>query len=41
VDNREEGRQLQAEVQKMLDESVGGITMMTRSKNSGAEISKV
>ncbi|WP_048124620.1 beta-ribofuranosylaminobenzene 5'-phosphate synthase [Methanosarcina lacustris] len=41
VDNREEGRQLQAEVQKMLDESVGGITMMTRAKNSGAEISKV
>ncbi len=41
VDNREEGRQLQAEVQKMLDDSVGGITMMTRAKNSGAEISKV
>lgn len=41
VDNREEGRQLQAEVQKMLDESAGGITMMTRAKNSGAEISKV
>ncbi len=41
VDNREEGRQLQAEVQKMLDESVGGTTMMTRAKNSGAEISKV
>jgi len=41
VDNREEGRQLQAEVQKMLDESVGGITMMTRAKNGGAEISKV
>lgn len=41
VDNREEGRQLQAEVQKILDESVGGITMMTRAKNSGAEISKI
>ncbi|AKB33966.1 beta-ribofuranosylaminobenzene 5'-phosphate synthase [Methanosarcina siciliae HI350] len=41
VDNREEGRQLQAEVQKMLDESVGGITMMTRAKNSGAEISNI
>lgn len=41
VDNREEGRQLQTEVQKMLDESVGGVTMMTRAKNSGAEISKV
>lgn len=41
VDNREEGRQLQAEVQKILDESVGGTTMMTRAKNSGAEISKV
>lgn len=40
VDNREEGRQLQTEVQKMLDESVGGVTMMTRAKNSGAEISK-
>jgi beta-ribofuranosylaminobenzene 5'-phosphate synthase len=41
VDNKEEGRQLQTEVQKMLDESVGGITMMTRAKNSGAEISKI
>ena len=40
VDNREEGRQLQTEVQKMLDESVGGVTMMTRAKNSGAGISK-
>lgn len=40
VDNREEGRQLQTEVQKMLDESVGGVTMMIRAKNSGAEISK-
>ena len=40
VDNREEGRRLQTEVQKMLDESVGGVTMMTRAKNSGAEISK-
>lgn len=40
VDNREEGRQLQTEVQKMVDESVGGVTMMTRAKNSGAEISK-
>jgi beta-ribofuranosylaminobenzene 5'-phosphate synthase len=40
VDNREEGRQLQTEVQKMLNESVGGVTMMTRAKNSGAEISK-
>ncbi|HIH73845.1 MAG TPA: beta-ribofuranosylaminobenzene 5'-phosphate synthase [Methanosarcina sp.] len=41
VDNREEGRQLQTEVQKMLDESVGGITMMTRAKNNGAEISRI
>lgn len=40
VDNKEEGRQLQTEVQKMLDESVGGVTMMTRAKNTGAEISK-
>ncbi len=39
VDNRSEGRQLQAEVQKMLDESVGGTVMLTRAKNSGAEIS--
>lgn len=41
VDNKEEGRQLQTEVQKMLDETVGGVTMMTRAKNSGAEISKI
>lgn len=41
VDNRSEGRQLQAEVQKMLDESVGGTVMLTRAKNSGAEISRV
>ena len=38
VDNRSEGRQLQAEVQKLLDESVGGTVMLTRAKNSGAEI---
>ena len=41
VDNRAEGRQLQVEVQKMLDESVGGAVMLTRAKNSGAGISKV
>lgn len=41
VDNKEEGRQLQTEAQKMLDESVGGVAIMTRAKNSGAEISKV
>jgi len=41
VDNKAEGRQLQAEVQKMLDESVGGTVMMTRAKNRGAEISRV
>ncbi len=41
VDNKEEGRQLQTEAQKMLDESVGGFAIMTRAKNSGAEISKV
>jgi beta-ribofuranosylaminobenzene 5'-phosphate synthase len=40
VDNKEEGRRLQTEVQKMLDETVGGITMMTRAKNSGAEITR-
>ncbi|WP_048137123.1 beta-ribofuranosylaminobenzene 5'-phosphate synthase [Methanosarcina horonobensis] len=40
MDNREEGKQLQTEVQKMLDESVGGVTMMTRAKNSGAEMSR-
>ena len=38
VDNRSEGRQLQEEVQKLLDESVGGTVMLTRAKNSGAEI---
>ena len=38
VDNRSEGRQLQDEVQKLLDESVGGTVMLTRAKNSGAEI---
>jgi len=41
VDNKTEGRQLQVEVQKMLDESVGGNVMLTRAKNSGAEISRV
>ena len=38
VDNRSEGRQLKDEVQKLLDESVGGTVMLTRAKNSGAEI---
>lgn len=41
VDNKSEGRQLQAEVQKMLDESVGGPVMLTRARNHGAEISRV
>ena len=39
VDNKAEGRELQAEVQTMLDESVGGTVMMTKAKNRGAEIS--
>ncbi len=41
VDNKAEGKQLQAEVQKMLDESVGGTAMLTRAENNGAEISRV
>jgi len=41
VDNKSEGRQLQTEVQKMLDESVGGTVILTRAKNNGAEISRV
>lgn len=41
VDNKTEGRQLQAEVQKMLEESVGGSVMLTRARNTGAEISKI
>ncbi|HWR25707.1 MAG TPA: beta-ribofuranosylaminobenzene 5'-phosphate synthase [Methanosarcina sp.] len=41
VDNKAEGRQLQNEVQRMLDESVGGSVMLTKAKNSGAEILKV
>jgi beta-ribofuranosylaminobenzene 5'-phosphate synthase len=41
VDNKAEGRQLQAEVQAMLDESVGGTAMMTKARNSGAEILKI
>ncbi len=41
VDNKSEGRQLQAEVQKMLDDSVGGTVMLTRARNHGAEISRV
>lgn len=41
VDNKAEGRQLQAEVQTMLDESVGGTVMMTRARNRGAEISRL
>ncbi|MCQ1534248.1 beta-ribofuranosylaminobenzene 5'-phosphate synthase [Methanosarcina sp. KYL-1] len=40
VDNRAQGRELQAEVQKMLDESVGGKVFMTKAKNRGAEISR-
>ncbi len=40
VDNKSEGRQLQAEVQKMLDESVGGLVMLTKARNRGAEISR-
>jgi beta-ribofuranosylaminobenzene 5'-phosphate synthase len=40
VDNKAEGRQLQAEVQTMLDESVGGTVMMTKAKNRGADISR-
>jgi beta-ribofuranosylaminobenzene 5'-phosphate synthase len=40
VDNKSEGRQLQAEVQKILDESVGGIVMLTKARNRGAEISR-
>lgn len=41
VDNKAEGRELQAEVQQMLDESVGGTVFMTKAKNSGAEISEI
>jgi beta-ribofuranosylaminobenzene 5'-phosphate synthase len=41
VDNKSEGKQLQAEVQKMLDESVGGIVKLTRARNHGAEISRL
>ncbi|AYK14920.1 MAG: beta-ribofuranosylaminobenzene 5'-phosphate synthase [Methanosarcina flavescens] len=41
VDNKSEGRRLQAEVQKMLNESVGGTVILTKAKNSGAEISRV
>lgn len=40
VDNRAEGRQLQAEVKKMLDKSVGGSVILTKAKNTGAEISR-
>ena len=41
VDNKSEARQLQAEVQEMLNESVGGSVILTKAKNTGAEISKV
>lgn len=41
VDNKAEGRELQTEVQKMLDKSVGGKVILTKAKNSGAEILKV
>lgn len=40
VDNKAEGRQLQAEVKKMLDKSVGGSVILTKAKNTGAEISR-
>ena len=41
VDNKAEGRQLQSEVQSMLDESVGGTVLVTKAKNTGAEISRL
>ncbi|MFY1113028.1 MAG: beta-ribofuranosylaminobenzene 5'-phosphate synthase [Methanosarcinaceae archaeon] len=41
VDNKAEGQELQAEVQQMLDESLGGTVFMTKAKNSGAEISRL
>jgi len=41
VDNKSEGRQLQSEVQKMLDSSVGGTVILTRARNQGAEISRI
>ena len=40
VDNKAEGMQLQAEVKKMLDKSVGGSVILTKAKNTGAEISR-
>lgn len=41
VDNKAEGKELQVEVQKMLDESVGGTVFMAKAQNSGAKISEV
>jgi beta-ribofuranosylaminobenzene 5'-phosphate synthase len=38
VENVREGRKLQKEAQKMLDESLGGKVMLTKAKNRGAEI---
>ena len=39
VDNKAEGRELQIEVQKILNESVGGTVFMTKTQNNGAQIS--
>ncbi|HWR24823.1 MAG TPA: beta-ribofuranosylaminobenzene 5'-phosphate synthase [Methanosarcina sp.] len=38
VGSIEEGRKLQKEAQKMLDESLGGKVMLTKAKNRGADI---
>ena len=41
VDNKSEGRELQSEIQKMLDDSVGGTVILTKARNHGVEISRV
>jgi beta-ribofuranosylaminobenzene 5'-phosphate synthase len=39
VEDIKEGKKLQKDVQKMLDESLGGKVMLTKAKNRGADIS--
>ncbi len=38
VDNSREAAQVRNEVQRMLDESVGGTALLTKARNKGADI---
>ena len=40
VGSVEEGKRLQQETQRMLDESLGGRVLLTKGRNRGADISE-